>query len=162
MKKILLWFGYAMPFFISIFIFLNFYKFKNVEKSPEQIEEQSTQKEKLFEDWLDSKISLLSPEYFDNIKIKKENKILYFKQLDTKKQDIFKMMIYCKAQKDCEYAFLNKDEIYNDQYSKLVKLQKDLNVKIREQKKKVYNIYGSTMHPLDKKLLESFDVYFFN
>jgi hypothetical protein len=164
-KTLLIFFkiiSFIVPLIITCAIFFILNKKPDLENSNEVVAEVAGVNAEALDNWYKNKSTILKNEFFINLKIKKDEKIISFKDLDNKKQEVFKLMLFAKTKKDCETALMNKDYMENEQYKQLNKFGKDLNEKIIDQKKILYNLYGLTMHPLDKQFLELYDVHLLN
>lgn len=161
MGKIKKIFGFGMPVLITCLVLMTFHKKDTIETNPILAQEKSNSDRELLDNWMDSKKSVLENSFFDKVKIKKDNQIFKLSDLDSKKIETFKLSVFAKTRRDCQNALMNKEKIDNDQYNKILNLKIELDKKIQEQKKIIYNTYGSFLHPLDKEFLDKFDDYFY-
>jgi hypothetical protein len=161
-KNILILLSYVFPLVIAISVFFILQKPKDITNSNEFFEEANNSNKLLIESWIENKTKILENHFFTNLKIKKENKVLKFQDLDKRKQEALKLLLYSKAKKDCDAVLINKENLQDEQYRSITKFRQSINEKAEHQKKIIYNYYGADLHPLDKMFLDEYDVYLLN
>lgn len=128
------------------------------QKKLEKLEE-ADRKLEIFENWLQSKRKIFESDFFKKMKLKKDNKEIYFEDLDESKQNVFMLLLFANTKKDLE----NAEQSDQDQYSQQ-KIKEAIiiaNELILKQKNKLYNLYGNKIHPQDKLFLENLNVYIY-
>lgn len=162
MKKLKFILPILFPFIITFLVFLTFYKKPTAETSNEIAQEEVVNNRKIMDDWITNKKEFMNNDFYEKVKVKKGNEVFELKKLEIKKREVFKLTLLSKTKRDFDLAIQNKDKLQSDQYEEIKKLYQDINKKIDDQKKLLYNLYGVGLIPLDKLLLEQFDVYFFD
>jgi len=162
MKKIKFILPFLLPVIISICVFFTFYKEPSPQNSNELAQEEVENNRKIMDDWIENKKNFMTSDFYEKVKVKKGNEVFELKNLEIKKREVFKLTLLSKTKRDFDLALKNKDKLQSDQYEEIKKLYQDINKKIDDQKKLLYNLYGAGLIPLDKLFLEQFDVYFFD
>jgi len=162
LKKGFLFLSYMLPFIVAGSVYIILQKPKTIENSIEEFEQANTSNQIYMANWLENKRKILENDFFSSLRIRKENKILKFEDLDKRKQEVLKFMMYSKVKKDCDAALANKENLEGEQYRMISNFRESVVEKTNYQKKIIYNYYGSDLHPLDKIFLDEYDVYLLN
>lgn len=162
MKKFLQILSFIIPLIITIFVFMQFKEKENfVPITKEEIKiEDATKRQEAFKSWLDSKKNMLHENFYENLKLRRDQKEIKFSDLSETQKMLFKLLLFVKAKRDLENSAFANDLDANAKV--LVSQTVDVaNKNIDEQKKKIYNFYNGNIHPQDKIFLESIDVHLF-
>ena len=155
-----------LPFIVSGLLYFFFHNDAVLIETEQQKKleklEEADRKLEIFENWLQSKKKIFESDFFKKMKLKKDNKEIYFEDLDESKQNVFMLLLFANTKKDLENAE-QSDQIYSDQNNQqkikeAIIIASELIVK---QKNKLYNLYGNKIHPQDKLFLENLNVYIY-
>lgn len=149
--------AYLLPFLLTgLFVY---YVVENKQTSPSLPKPvaEKTEVDKITDyinEFVENSSATVAPEQFLKIKIQNNKKIFNFAELNETKQNILKILIYKQVLNKTD-EFIKSNGIRIENFETLKDFYKKIENNIVTSKQNIYKIHGSTIHALDKDLLES-------
>ena len=156
-KKIL---SLLIPTLVTFSTIVFFLQNDDNQEKTKVVENLKKQNEDVFTAWEKNTAAVFDENYYESIKIKKDDIPIRYNQFNDSKKYILKIMVLAKVQKDCEK--MAQGILTDKQKNVLVEINKKCKLETDVLKQKLYNIKGLETHPFDKTFLEKLDVYIYN
>ena len=155
--KFLKIFAYTVPFVITVVVVFAFSKKNEIvdsTKDKKSKTETIDQTPKYVEDFLLSNSKLIDTGKFEKIKIQKDNKTFFYKELNETKQKLIEILIYKQLLSKTD-EFIKSNSIKIENFQNLKDFYSKIENNVANGKNFIYKLYGSSLHPLDKDFLET-------